>query len=173
MHNTHTHTHQQIRTLTHKHAHNLDFLFFHSHITLVAKLKFNLHAVRNVKNRARPRVPSIHIGVQPLGSFLFLIFLTKCTVELKIIHSPGPLFHWSSWSNFVNLTYSPFRQWTALLRFYELCLYRFVKLSPERVTFLLDMMRDIASYVESKVSFIVLLENTRNMVQAFHFAGPL
>jgi len=27
---------------------------------------------------------------------------------------------------------------------------RFVKLSPERVTFLLDMMRDIASYVESK-----------------------
>ena len=29
-------------------------------------------------------------------------------------------------------------------------LHRFVKLTPQRLTFLLDMMRDMASYVESK-----------------------
>ena len=38
------------------------------------------------------------------------------------------------------------------LRAYSLIFFftRFVKLSEGRVTFLLDMMRDIASYVESK-----------------------
>ena len=29
-------------------------------------------------------------------------------------------------------------------------MFRFVKLTPERITFLVEMMRDIASYVESK-----------------------